>query len=137
MACSWRVSPKSRSRKPVKTGQRRHPAGRGHLAGPGRLREPRLRAAYDAIIGPMRDLADPARVPDAFAAEVMVSVLVGMVFQAGLAAALQLQASIDAFLWHGRPPGADRKDETYGELCASLSIAATAPPRWRAGRASR
>jgi hypothetical protein len=257
--------------KPVKTSQCRHPADRRHPPRPDRLREPGLRAAYDAIIEPMRDLADPARVPDAFEAEVMVGVLVGMVFQAGLAsdllttalldvvdelarsglahaypglrtlavvgppeisgpaaraadgiaaaaergggspawtgqlgqttpgacvaladpygetqtllcefayadgagahgllatldatwhggvvaltivdrpdqarqqldkrarredttvreipapdAALRLQAGIDAFLRHGRPPGADPKDETYGELCASLSIA--------------
>jgi hypothetical protein len=49
---------------------------------PGRLREPGLRDAYDAIIEPMRDLADPGQVPDAFEAEAMVSVLVGMVYQA-------------------------------------------------------
>lgn len=80
----WAVSPKSRGRKSVKTSQRRHPADRAGPAPRSRLREPRLRAAYDAIIEPMRDLTDPARVPDAFEAEMMVGVLVGMVFQAGL-----------------------------------------------------
>lgn len=64
---------------------RRGPAG---SASPGS-------AAYDAIIEPMRDLADPARVPDAFEAEVMVGVLVGMVFQVGLADGLLTTALLD------------------------------------------
>lgn len=38
-------------------------------------------------------------------------------------AARRLEAGIDAFLLHGRPPGVDRKDDTYGELFASLGIA--------------
>jgi hypothetical protein len=44
---------------------------------------PGLSAAYDAFIEPMASLTDPAQVPDAYSAEMMVSVLVGMVFQAG------------------------------------------------------
>lgn len=39
--------------------------------------------AYDAITKPMAALADPSQVPDAFEAEVMISVLAGLVLQAG------------------------------------------------------
>jgi hypothetical protein len=38
-------------------------------------------------------------------------------------AGVRLQAGIDALLRHGRPPEMGLKDETYGELCASLCIA--------------
>jgi hypothetical protein len=71
-----------RGRKATKTSQRGNPAGSHHPAGSGRLRVPRLSAAYDAFIEPMASLTDPAQVPDAYSAEIMVSVLVGMVFQA-------------------------------------------------------
>jgi hypothetical protein len=35
----------------------------------------------------------------------------------------RLQAGIDAFLRHGRPPGTGQKDDAYGDLCAALSVA--------------
>jgi len=95
VACSGRVSPKSRGRKATKTSQRRNPAGSRHPAGHGRLRVPRLSAAYDAFIEPMASLTDPAQVPDAYSAEMMVSVLVGMVFQAGLDGDLLTSALLD------------------------------------------
>jgi hypothetical protein len=56
---------------------------------------PRLSAAYDAFIEPMASLTDPAQVPDAYSAEIMVSVLVGMVFQAGLDGDLLTSALLD------------------------------------------
>ena len=89
------VSPKSRGRKATSASQRRSPAGSRHPAGPGRLRVPRLRAAYDAITGPMASLTDPAQVPDAYSAEMMVSVLAGLVFQAGQDADLLTSALLD------------------------------------------
>lgn len=95
MACSGRVSPKSSSRKSVQASQRRLPANRRQPSGTGRLREPQLRAAYDAFIEPMRELADPAKVPDAFDAEGTVSVLIGRVLQVGLAADVQGNAMLD------------------------------------------
>ena len=95
LACSGRVSPKSKSRKPAKARQRRHPAERRQPSRTGRFREPGLRAAYDAIIEPMRDLTDPAIVPDAYEAEVMVSVLIGLVIQAGLTSDLLATALLD------------------------------------------
>ncbi|HUY51527.1 MAG TPA: PIN domain-containing protein [Streptosporangiaceae bacterium] len=95
VACSGRVSPKSRSRKPAKTSQRRNPADRGRPAPRGRLREPGLRAVYDAIIEPMRNLADPASVPSAFEAELVVSTLIGLVFRAGLDGGFLTTALLD------------------------------------------
>jgi hypothetical protein len=95
VACSGRVSPKSRGRKATKTSQRRNPEGSRHPAGPGRLRVPRLSAAHDAFIKPMASLTDPAQVPDAYSAEMMVSVLVGMVLQAGLDGDLLTSALLD------------------------------------------
>ncbi len=71
--------------------------------GPGRLRVPRLSAACDAFIEPVASLTDPAQVPDAYSAEMMVSVLVGMVFQAGLHGDLLTSALLDVVdkLAHG------------------------------------
>lgn len=91
----WPVSPKSRGRKAAKASQRGSPAGSRHMAGPSRLRVPRLRAAYDAFTGPMASLTDPAQVPDAYSAEMMVSVLVGMVLQVGLDGDLLTSALLD------------------------------------------
>jgi len=56
---------------------------------------PRLSAAHDAFIKPMASLTDPAQVPDAYSAEMMVSVLVGMVLQAGLDGDLLTSALLD------------------------------------------
>jgi hypothetical protein len=95
VACSGRVSPKSKSRKPAKARQRLRPAERRQPSRTGRLREPGLRAAYDAIIEPMRELTNPAIVPDAYEAEVMVSVLIGLVIQAGLTSDLLATALLD------------------------------------------
>jgi hypothetical protein len=95
VACSGRVSPKSRGRKATKTSQRHNPAGSRHPAGPGRLRVPQLSAVYDALIESMASLADPAQVPDAYSAEMMVSVLAGLVFQVGLDGDLLTSALLD------------------------------------------
>lgn len=56
---------------------------------------PRLSVAYDAFIEPMTSLTDPAQVPDAYSAEMMVSVLAGMVFQAVLDGDLLTSALLD------------------------------------------
>jgi hypothetical protein len=95
VACSGRVSPKSSSRKSVQASQRRRPAARRQPPRTGRLREPQLGAAYDAFIEPMRTLADPAKVSDAFDAEGIASVLIGQVLPAGLAGDRLVNAMLD------------------------------------------
>jgi hypothetical protein len=79
-----RVGQKSRSRKPAKASQRQSGGpNRAHAFGKSRRREPAFRDACDTLITSMELLADPSEIPDAYSAESLVSVLLGMMIQAG------------------------------------------------------
>jgi hypothetical protein len=79
------VSPKSRSRNPVKRQSNgRQPNGRQPSRS--RLREPQLRLGRDFLVQSLAVLADSKKVQDAYNAEAMVSVLLGQLAAIGVRA---------------------------------------------------